>query len=123
MTWCLKSNCGWKLTLMLTQARILEDSGSLSAAATANIGTHSVSGAMHRRQAPRWSALRSSSSAMAARSWIGGAGAGAGPHTSLDNGNYGRWTCTSNDASAIAYGHLDAHFNLNCALQLQCVRV
>lgn len=37
------------LTLMLTHANILLDSGSLSAATVAKIGTHSVSGAKHKR--------------------------------------------------------------------------
>lgn len=40
------------LTLMETQDIILDDSGSLSAAEVAKIGTHSVSGAMQRRHPP-----------------------------------------------------------------------
>lgn len=41
-------------TLILTQAWIFDERGSLSAAAVANIGTHSESGAIHRRHPPRW---------------------------------------------------------------------
>lgn len=40
------------LTLMLTHERILLESGSLSAAAVAKIGTHSESGARHKRHPP-----------------------------------------------------------------------
>lgn len=50
------------LTLMLTQAKIFDERGSLSAAAVAKIGTHSESGAIHNRHPPRWSARRSNSS-------------------------------------------------------------
>lgn len=49
---------------MLTQARILDERGSLSAAAVANIETHSESGDMHSRQPPRWSVCRRRSSDM-----------------------------------------------------------
>lgn len=51
----------FRLTLILTHDCILFESGSLSAAAVAKIGTHSVSGARHRRHPPLRILLRISS--------------------------------------------------------------